>query len=125
MERSLNSWKSDDENRYSREAHSVRCGECGEEFDKPLLAKISSAGQVQSYYACPRCLTEVSEPREQRSEKSEESPVSLKGLKEVSAKLEENVSCQHFFGYLKKRPKDSSIPEDCLTCEKMIECMVR
>lgn len=121
MERSLSSWKTTDENQYCREPHQVKCGECGEEFSKPLLARISSEGHTQAYYACPRCLTEVSEPREQRRE---ESPVSLKELREDSAKPEENASCEHSFGYLKKRPKDSPIPEDCLTCERMIECMV-
>lgn len=125
MERSMNTVKLENENRHTREAHSdFRCGECGEEFHEPLLARNSSCGAVQTYYACPRCLTQVKEDRRQQSERREETPISFKELKRGPVKPEENVSCQHFFGYLGKRPKDTAIPEDCLVCEKMIECMV-
>jgi predicted RNA-binding Zn-ribbon protein involved in translation (DUF1610 family) len=124
MEKSVGSWKTSNENIYSEEnGTDFRCGECGEEFHKPLLARMSNQGLVQTYYACPRCLTRVPESRHRTSEKTEGSPISLKDLR-ASAKLEENASCQHFFGYLGKRPKDTAIPEDCLTCDKMIECMI-
>jgi CRISPR/Cas system-associated protein Cas5 (RAMP superfamily) len=32
--------------------------------------------------------------------------------------------CPHYFGFLSQRPKDSVIPDGCLTCEKILECMV-
>jgi len=32
--------------------------------------------------------------------------------------------CLHYFGYLSKLPKNSSIPEDCLLCSKVVECLV-
>jgi DNA-directed RNA polymerase subunit RPC12/RpoP len=125
MERNVISWKSSSENDYHRENETdFRCGECGEEFHKPLLARNSSRGSIQTYYACPRCLTEVADNRKQRSGRSVETPIPLRETRGSSEKLERSVDCQHFFGYLKKRPKDTSIPEDCLTCEKMIECMV-
>jgi DNA-directed RNA polymerase subunit RPC12/RpoP len=120
MEKSPSAWKTETENHRS----DFRCGECGEEFHQPLLAKISSSGSVRTYYACPRCLTKVAEDRRQQSGRAEETPISLRDLKKASMKSEEGVSCQHFFGYLGKRPKDTSIPEDCLVCERMIECMV-
>lgn len=31
--------------------------------------------------------------------------------------------CPHFFGYLKKIPKNSTIPDDCFVCPKMVECL--
>ena len=34
------------------------------------------------------------------------------------------IDCAHHFGYLKKRPKDTPIPEACLTCKKMIQCLI-
>jgi hypothetical protein len=40
------------------------------------------------------------------------------------AKREDSVKCTHFLGYLKKRSKEAPIPDECLTCDKMIECMV-
>jgi hypothetical protein len=43
--------------------------------------------------------------------------------KVVVAKHEDDAKCTHFLGYLKKRPKDMSFPDECLTCDKMIECL--
>jgi hypothetical protein len=31
--------------------------------------------------------------------------------------------CRHFFGYLRKMPKDAAIPDGCLGCLKMVECL--
>ena len=40
------------------------------------------------------------------------------------AKDENNKSeCPHFYGYLAIRPKDSSIPQECLCCLKVIDCL--
>ena len=33
--------------------------------------------------------------------------------------------CSHFFGYLKKIPKNSTIPDDCFVCPKMVECLLK
>ena len=30
--------------------------------------------------------------------------------------------CKHYCGYLKNRDKSEEIPEDCLICEKLIQC---
>ncbi len=110
---------------YGQDGEDCKCQECGKEFETPLLAKISSRGFVQqTYYACPRCLTRVPESRKQRTERSE-AATPMKEVNRTQAKVEESGGCQHFFGYLKQRPKDTSIPEDCLTCDKMIECMIR
>ena len=32
--------------------------------------------------------------------------------------------CLHEFGYLKNRPKNKPIPDECLTCPKMIQCLM-
>ena len=31
--------------------------------------------------------------------------------------------CSHFFGYLKEMPKNTSIPEQCYGCPKMVDCI--
>jgi translation initiation factor IF-1 len=33
-------------------------------------------------------------------------------------------ACPHHFGYLRQRPRDQEIPEECLACEKMVDCML-
>jgi len=37
-------------------------------------------------------------------------------------KEEETSGCRHHFGYLVSRPKNASVPEECLICQKMLEC---
>jgi hypothetical protein len=32
-------------------------------------------------------------------------------------------TCKHYFGYLSQRDKGAAIPDECLTCGKMIDCM--
>ncbi|MBT8171382.1 hypothetical protein KJN74_00725 [Candidatus Bathyarchaeota archaeon] len=34
------------------------------------------------------------------------------------------TGCQEAFGYLANRPKDSPIPQECLSCPKMVDCML-
>lgn len=60
--------------------------------------------------------SEVVEPR-----KTEEKPARPSEPKEEEAPSE----CPHHFGYLSRRPKDAPIPEECLTCRKMIKCMLK
>jgi len=32
-------------------------------------------------------------------------------------------NCLHYFGYLRFLPKTDSIPDECLSCQKVIECL--
>jgi hypothetical protein len=32
--------------------------------------------------------------------------------------------CLHHFGYLSRRPKDSPIPQECIICQRLGDCMV-
>lgn len=100
------------DNPQTRERTSFTCNECGKKFEEPTFTSISSQGIVQTYYACPRCLSKINEDEEIETEKNE-----------ALAAPEEPEKCQHFLGYLKERPKETAIPEDCLICERMIECM--
>jgi len=100
--------------------NSLTCGECGEVFEKPVLATVNSNGFSRTYYACPRCLTKVKEPTPPKTEsKSETFIVTQKSDKRQEAE----GKCPHFFGFLKKRPKNMPIPDECLTCNRMIDCL--
>lgn len=115
MQRSLELPKLSD-NYSFRKTTGLVCNECGGSFQKPILATVSLNGRSETYYACPRCLTKISEEHKVTT-------IPKKDVKKPSVEPEDDVECPHFFGYLKKRPKDSSIPEECLTCDKMIECL--
>jgi hypothetical protein len=51
-----------------------------------------------------------------------ESPVK----EENAAAREERFfsGCLHHFGYLSSRPKDSPIPQECIICQRLGDCMV-
>ena len=58
-------------------------------------------------------------PQEEKEEKNEKDALPA----EPAEKKEKGSSnCPHHFGYLAKHPKKSRIPEECLTCQKMLEC---
>jgi hypothetical protein len=58
---------------------------------------------------------------------SKEEAEEIEVAESVIERVEENetlkiVECKHSMGYLKTLPKDIPIPEECLSCEKIIEC---
>jgi DNA-directed RNA polymerase subunit RPC12/RpoP len=126
MERNMNSLKFERESYALSTIHeSSRCGTCGEKFETALLAMVSSGYLTEEYSACPKCLSKVKGIERQKSvevyEADEENKESLE--MEVEDKMEEIVDCTHHLGYLMRRPKSTPIPDECLTCMKMIECM--
>ena len=55
----------------------------------------------------------------QVEKESDEFPVTLRNQKENSPS-----GCKHHLGYLANRPNDAPIAEECLTCLKLMDCMV-
>jgi len=39
-------------------------------------------------------------------------------------KESQSASCPETYGYLANRPKDAPIPQTCLSCPKMVDCML-
>jgi hypothetical protein len=105
---------------------------------------------VEEYYACPNCLSKVASLREKTvvDEEAEVEEGDASGdvgdvdfgfgldaeeVAEPVTSVEESDAvggggdvaggCLHGLGYLKKRGKNVPIPEECLTCSKMIDCM--
>jgi DNA-directed RNA polymerase subunit RPC12/RpoP len=124
MQRNVDSIRLDEEEHYWKEGEgSFKCGECGGTFEKPLWATDSSNGNVEEYYACPRCMTKVNYRRTQ-SGTPRESGISVEEHEIASEKPADDLGCNHFLGYLKKRAKNMPIPDECLTCSRMVECML-
>jgi hypothetical protein len=61
----------------------------------------------------------------EKSQEKREKTTLTKDVERLETEPVGSVACGHFPGYLGKRSKDMPIPEECLTCSKMIECMVR
>jgi hypothetical protein len=58
--------------------------------------------------------------------KQAKQPTKPKMKEENAAAQEERFfsGCLHHFGYLSSRPKDSPIPQECILCQRLGDCMV-
>jgi DNA-directed RNA polymerase subunit RPC12/RpoP len=83
---------------------------CGRIFNQPIELTIRTKDSSKTYFACPHCFSKIDFPN--RIEKP--SKDSLKN---------DVTSCDYFVGYLKTRPKDSPIPDKCLTCNQILKCI--
>jgi hypothetical protein len=98
------------------------CDKCGKALQKPILAKVLTSGGVQTYPACPHCMTRIHGVEALKEE--DRRPEALRrGSSELGSQPLSDFTCGHFFGYLNKRQKGTPIPEPCLVCTKMVECL--
>lgn len=109
---------------------------CGKVFTNPLRTTNLDSRNSRSYDACPYCLTEIaveenstsavvdSVPDVRVSEAKKEEHLAFKGEK-PSAPSSKPSACPHHLGYLSKRSPKEKIPEDCMVCENIVECMLK
>ena len=66
--------------------------------------------------------------RETAAPIKEQVPVAVKAPIKVENAIaqEERIfsGCLHHFGYLSSRPRDSPIPQECIICQRLGDCMV-
>jgi len=110
--------------------------ECGRVFANPIIVQDLTSKNEPSYSACPYCLTEIvieedSEVEEEKRtlkkkraiiEKAKAQPPKLKPAEQLSLKEQ---GCPYHFGYLSQRSRKEEIPEECMTCKKIVECMLK
>jgi len=56
--------------------------------------------------------------------KAEEDETTSNSPKKNATPEDTAFECPHQLGYLKKRSKDENVPDSCLTCPKILQCMV-
>ena len=100
------------------------CDHCGKIFQKPILATVSIDQQTQTYYACPRCMSKAQSSKISIREKEEKNTALITEPKKLRKDQESGEECQHFFGYLNKREKNVPFPDECLTCTRMVDCLL-
>jgi hypothetical protein len=54
-------------------------------------------------------------------EETEEAPK----IKPSAEKENHSLGCPQTFGFLAKRPKDTAIPQQCMLCPKIVDCMLK
>jgi len=71
-----------------------------------------------------------SENREEQAERSKTierpksvPPVSVETEKPEISRNNQSAGCPHRLGYLKEHPKHTPIPNECLTCNRIMECL--
>jgi len=90
---------------------------------------------VEVYDACPYCLTEIiveksstinreKEKLEMKKTESERAKTHPKE-KTVTQPPPKLQGCAHHFGYLGERSTKEKIPEECIVCEKIVQCMLK
>jgi len=123
----LSSSKKNGNGTYSEETCICPNVGCGRSFDHPLRVTVLSSNPVETYPACPYCMSKIEIKEEApKLEKNIMASIQIaaKHLKEKEeTKSTTEPKCSHSFGYLKSRPKGSSIPDECLVCQKMIQCL--
>jgi hypothetical protein len=92
------------------------------------------AEESEPFLACPYCLKEVMPPnietpaeeiREPETDSSVHSSNMLKTKKQSTEPPTKAAGCRHHMGYLSERPKKEAIPEECMVCEQIVECMLK
>ena len=116
------------------------CLRCGRTVSSPVrLTDLSRKPQKETYFACPFCFSriDVEDKDEHEHLHGKGGLVAASGVEVFSSKGDKSagkkdeaagsasVSCPHGFGYLNSRPKESGIPDECLTCARILQCMTK
>jgi len=93
---------------------------CGRSFVKPVVLTDESKLPRETYYACPHCHSKLE--------------IFIDDSKRTKVISVERAShpgeiapphCQHYFGFLKGIGDNAPLPDECLTCPKIMQCFVK
>jgi hypothetical protein len=102
---------------------------CGRVFAKPIKALNLQANSAGPYDACPYCLTEITADSEmlENSEKPkiDEVEEEKKNEEKPAAASETAAGCAYHLGYLSERSSKENIPDECMMCKDIVECMLK
>jgi hypothetical protein len=100
----------------------------------PLKTLNLQENPAEPYFACPYCLTKVKpieEPKKTQV-KAEENNLEKEQPKIIQVETKQKIKesdkpdgCHHHPGYLSERSSKEQIPDECLVCTKIVECMLR
>ena len=109
-------------------SNSCSCQACGRIFESSIKLTNLSAMPMQTYDACPFCFSKIDNDTDLKDSSdlasASENPNIAFENNQIPIETPKQVECPHHFGYLKKRPKNTPIPDACLTCQKMIQCLL-
>ena len=95
----------------------IKCSnpKCKREISEPIIVNDFSNKSMRTFSGCPNCLFEVDVATFQIQ----------KGKQKTTVEHEETNSlrCTHNIGYLTSRLQQNQIPQECLVCTNLLECM--
>jgi hypothetical protein len=100
---------------------------CKKTVTAPLKTLNLQENPSEPYFACPFCLSKIEMPELQSQEKPSQlpqKPSEAESKQGSSKKNEKLADCQFYLGYLSER-KQKEIPDNCLVCKSIVECMLR
>jgi hypothetical protein len=96
---------------------------CGRVFAMPLKT-LNVQDSSGPYPACPFCLTRIVDSQTESS-KSENQGESRSSKEKKNKNKEKPEACHYHLGYLSERQGNEQIPDDCMVCKGVIECMLQ
>ena len=103
---------------------------CKKVFDTPIV--VHNLGLQNKYSACPSCLTEIlkkafakrGHKRAKETAQTKEDRTKLRSIDpRIFCQEAQPNDCSYHFSYLSERSKEETIPEECLLCSKVMDCM--
>ena len=88
---------------------------CKTFFENPILIFDRSKNPNEEFYGCPHCFSKV-ETSETISINKDQKIIKAEKLGSIN-------NCPKYFGYLANNYTKSIISIECLSCEKMTECV--
>jgi len=98
---------------------------CRKKIEEPILLSDLSTASAEQYYACPHCFIKLPVISTQHEKEEEEKTKEEEPLVKPPEKEEKGPSrCAGYLGYLASRPENAPIPKECLTCPKVLDCVM-
>jgi hypothetical protein len=96
---------------------------CEKVFAKPLKTINLQQSSEETYNACPYCLTEITFIEPEGGNPSEETIIEVSSNADMPNQ-EKELACKYHMGYLNEKERTTSIPDECILCKKIIDCML-
>jgi len=98
---------------------------CQKVFEKPLKTLNLHLDPEEPYDACPYCLTKIEETEIFENNKSKQFVTEIDSKMRSSETKEKPPSCEFHIGYLSEREQKQEIPENCIVCRDIVDCMLK
>lgn len=95
---------------------------CGKEFALPLQT-LNLQDSTEPYMACPYCLTKI-KAKEIKAESVIEDENHVP-TEESSKQKIKPTACRYHLGYLSERVDKQQVPDECIVCKALVECMLQ